>query len=92
MDHARIDGQSQGYPPSTSANGPDDARKAVDTNPIGPTIGPIDPLDAALARALSAAVDASRLDLVASIVEELRMRRIAATKNVLEINARTYTK
>src|SRR4029079_14806729 len=38
----------------------------------------IDRLDAALAAALSAAVDAGRLDLVATIAEELRARRLAA--------------
>jgi hypothetical protein len=44
-----------------------------------------DPIDAALARALFAAVDAGRLDLVATLAEELRARRLAAAGNVVAL-------
>jgi hypothetical protein len=63
-------------------------------NPVAPEsfgrgVGQTDPVEAALARALDAAVAAGRLDGVAAIVEELRARRLAAESNVVRLeNAR----
>ena len=59
------------------------ARNVVDAGAVGPSNGPTDAEDSTLARALSLAVNAGRLDLVATIVEELRARRLASSPNVV---------
>lgn len=73
------------YAPSTIGPPPVTLRHNVDAPRIGPASGPTDALDLALARALSLAVEAGRLDLVTSIAEELRARRLAAAGNVVEL-------
>ena len=80
---APIDAGSKAYERSRSPDTRDEARRSADAWPLGPACGPADPVDLALARALSAAVDAGRLDLVATLAEELRARRLAAAGNVV---------
>jgi len=55
------------------------ARNVVDAGAVGPSNGPTDAEDSTL----SLAVNAGRLDLVATIVEELRARRLASSPNVV---------
>lgn len=70
---------------AASEDPPASARTVVDADVIGPAVGPTDPVDATLARALALAVEAGRLDLVATIVEELRARRLSASPNVVAL-------
>src|SRR5262245_23032178 len=49
----------------------DATRYRVDTDAIGPTFGPTDPVEIALAKALEGAAAAGRWDLVAQLTREL---------------------
>lgn len=74
--------------PDASAMTPVTARSPVDASASGPAIGPMAAVDLAFARALSVAVDAGRLDLVSTVTEKLRARRLAASSNVVELPTR----
>ena len=84
---ANIDVASETYELSERPTSPDRSRSTPDAEAIGPTNGPMGPVEAALARALDAAAVAGRFDVVAQLAEELRARRLAAAGNVLELAA-----
>ncbi len=50
-----------------STTAPESPRYPVDADAFGPTFGPADPVEAALARALDAAAVAGRFDVVAHV-------------------------
>jgi hypothetical protein len=60
-------------------------RYPVDAGAIGPTIGPADTVEAALARALDAAAAAGRFDVVAQLAKELEARRLAREPNIVKL-------
>lgn len=83
-----------GDQPATSGDRRDNARfvehMATDGNPLLPALpcsAAASDVDAALVRALDAAVIAGRLDVVGLLTEELRARRLAAAGNVVEIDS-----
>jgi hypothetical protein len=84
-DPARIDQASQTYTSPPVPKTPDEARSTGDSDVFGPTIGPADPVEGALAQALDAAAAAGRFDVVAQLAEELRARRLASAGNVVEL-------
>jgi len=63
-------------------------RYPVDADASGPAIGPVDPVEAALAHALAAAAAAGRFDVVAQLARELEARRLAREPHVIAFDAR----
>ena len=56
--------------------------------PVGKTSGNQDPVEAALALALTEAAKAGRFDVVAQLARELEARRLAGTQNVVSFDAK----
>jgi hypothetical protein len=67
-----------------SALAPDTTKKRGAAEEFGPTVGPI---EVALAKALEAAANAGRFDVVAQLAKELEARRLARMPNVVALDA-----
>jgi integrase len=88
VEHACIDHASSGCGERASVKDADEARKGVDAEGFGPTFGPSDPVEAALAKALEAATSAGRFDVVAQLARELEARRLGRVTNVVRLERR----
>jgi hypothetical protein len=62
------------------------SRNPHDADAFGPTFGPIDSVERALATALEAAAAAGRFDVVAQLARELEARHLAAAGNVVPLS------
>jgi hypothetical protein len=61
------------------------ARTRPDLDAFGPTFGPDESVEEALARAIDAAAAAGRFDVVAQLARELEARRLATAGNVVPL-------
>jgi len=68
------------------------AQTVVDADTVGPGVGPADPVEAALAHALTKAAEAGRFDVVAQLARELEARRLAQEPNVVALTVSRGTR
>jgi hypothetical protein len=85
---ARVDVDSKPCGSEAPKHPSESARYPVDADAGGPGIGPTDPVEVALAGALTKAAEAGRFHIVAQLARELEARRLAREPNVVVLPAK----